>query len=163
MSSARRVLVLTLVVAAVLAVIHWRSRPEPPPIGHPTAVLAASPAVQASGSSNSGGDVPSFSTAPSSHPLTGRKLAVAWLRGYLTRSSRSDERWESAIADLSTPEPSQTARSPSVCASPAPGPERGPRCRSPKRAGVEGHLGSSVLQTGVAYPEEPLGAHPLHQ
>lgn len=33
-----------------------------------------------------------------------RGLAVAWLRGYLTRSSRDDDRWESAIANLSSPE-----------------------------------------------------------
>ena len=29
---------------------------------------------------------------------------MAWLRGYLTRSSREDDRWEAAIADLSSPE-----------------------------------------------------------
>lgn len=29
---------------------------------------------------------------------------MAWLRGYLTRSSRDDNRWEFAIADLSSPE-----------------------------------------------------------
>ena len=36
--------------------------------------------------------------------LQGRDLAVAWLHGYLTRSSRDDDRWEAAIADLSSPE-----------------------------------------------------------
>lgn len=29
---------------------------------------------------------------------------MAWLRGYLTRSSRDDNRWRVAIADLSSPE-----------------------------------------------------------
>ena len=36
--------------------------------------------------------------------VSGKSLAGAWLRGFLTRSDRNDPRWESAIASLSDPD-----------------------------------------------------------
>ena len=36
--------------------------------------------------------------------LQGRELARVWLTGFLTRSSRDDDRWVDAVRDLTTPE-----------------------------------------------------------
>lgn len=36
--------------------------------------------------------------------LQGRDLATVWLTGFLTRSSRDDDRWVDAVRDLTTPE-----------------------------------------------------------
>ena len=36
--------------------------------------------------------------------LQGRELAIVWLTGFLTRSSRDDDRWVEAVRDLTTPE-----------------------------------------------------------
>ncbi len=36
--------------------------------------------------------------------LHGRELAKVWLTGFLTRSSRDDDRWVDAVRDLTTPE-----------------------------------------------------------
>lgn len=110
----RRVLVLALIAAAVvaLAVIWPADRTAPQPNGSPT-IVGSTSAPRPAASFEPTGPAPTASPspapvlpspAPSSRSLQGRDLAVAWLRGYLTRSSREDDRWEAAIADLSSPE-----------------------------------------------------------
>lgn len=45
--------------------------------------------------------------ASPTHPvrmLPGRELARVWLTGFLTRSSRDDDRWVDAVRDLTTPD-----------------------------------------------------------
>lgn len=107
MSSVRRILLVVLTLAAILTAIWWRSGSEEPPVGSAAVETApappAPPAVPASGVHTGRVMVPSFTPRPSAPRLQGRDLAVAWLQGYLTRSSRDDDRWESAIADLSSP------------------------------------------------------------
>ena len=51
------------------------------------------------------GDTPSETpSARRDRSLHGRGLATAWLTGYLTRSSRSDDGWVAAVRDLTAPD-----------------------------------------------------------
>lgn len=98
-------MLLVVVLAAVLTATWWRGGPEKPPVGNAAVETApAPPAVPASGVHSGRAAVPSSTPVPLAPDLQGRDLAVAWLQGYLTRSSRDDDRWESAIVDLSSPE-----------------------------------------------------------
>ena len=89
-------------VVALAGVLNWGSGvtgSEEPGRPTPAAVPQAHPV-------RGEFDQPEAVSAPAVpvRSLQGRALATAWLSGYLTRSSRDDDRWESAIADLSTPE-----------------------------------------------------------
>ena len=102
----RRARVLALAAAAVVpvAVIWPGSRPEPRHASSSTvSASAASPKLVASREpTEQTTTTPLSSSDPSIRSLQG--LAVAWLHGYLTRSSRDEDRWEAATADLSSPE-----------------------------------------------------------
>lgn len=73
----------------------------------PYASPSPSPTAAPPGGSATPRPKPARSSA-SDPPLQGRALAVAWLRGYLTRADRTDERWVSAVRDLTAPELLQT-------------------------------------------------------
>ena len=51
---------------------------------------------------------PATRSSASVRPRQGADLAVVWLRGYLSRSMRTDEQWVSALRDLTAPELLQT-------------------------------------------------------
>jgi hypothetical protein len=94
---------LTVVVG--VAVVWSSDQPEPQPGAGSPAVYASAPSpTPTTGRAPTADATPSFSPEPSGRSLQGRDLAVAWLRGYLTRSSRDDDRWEAALADLSSAE-----------------------------------------------------------
>lgn len=101
----RRRFVLALTVVVGVAVVWSSDQPEPQPGARNPTVHASAPSPRPTTSRAPTADAnPSFAPEPSGRSLQGRDLAVAWLRGYLTRSSRDDDRWEAAIADLSSAE-----------------------------------------------------------
>src|SRR4051794_23905569 len=126
----RRILGPAVVVLVTLAALLWLHPHPPQPAAPPAATPRAShpstlppPPTQTPTPTNPTappppppaprGRAPAVPQPPPPPPqpatprppraLRGRALAVAWLTGYLTRSSRDDGTWIAAIADLSTP------------------------------------------------------------
>lgn len=93
---------MLVAIAAVTVALIWESNAPDRSTLSPSTPSARSAGTLASseGTKTVAAPPPSASV----RPLQGRDLAVAWLRGYLTRTSREDDRWEAAIAEFSTPE-----------------------------------------------------------
>ena len=97
-----------LLVIGGLAVVHagrsvqqnstLEAAPPPQVISPPTVVMSTLP-VAAEAASPTGA-----SSARPVRRLQGRELATVWLTGFLSRSSRDDDRWVDAVRDLTTPE-----------------------------------------------------------
>ena len=110
----RKILGPTVLIAAALVGLIWL-RPHQPPT-QPADVATTSATAAPTGTSGRPSAQPVTDSLPvagtptaaaspaSTRTLQGRALAQAWLTGYLTRSSRTDDRWAAAIKDLSTPD-----------------------------------------------------------
>lgn len=96
-----RAVVAVVLVAAMTALLScWRDESD----RGPTEVVESTAAPSATERDSEPAEQGATTAAETPRrSLQGRDLSLAWLRGYLTRSNREDDRWESAIADLSTP------------------------------------------------------------
>ena len=86
------------VVAALLTL-----QPQPGPSGPPASAPAPSKVTTTAEATAPSGKLQASpqSSAPKND---GPALAEAWLRAYLTRDNRDDDRWQTPTAELSTPE-----------------------------------------------------------
>lgn len=99
--------VCLLVIGGLAAVHAGRSVQQnsaveaasPPQVTSPPTVVMSTLPVASEAASPAGA-----STARPVRRLRGRELATVWLTGFLTRSSRDDDRWVDAVRDLTTPE-----------------------------------------------------------
>lgn len=97
----RAVVAVVLVAAMTAPLLSWRDESHQRPTG--VVESAAAPSAAPRGSRPAEQAATTAAETPG-RSLQGRDLALAWLRGYLTRSSHDDGGWETAIADLSTPD-----------------------------------------------------------
>ena len=99
----RRLIGLVVLVAGLAVVVALLTRqPQPGPAGQPPSTpvpLNVTTTAEATASSGA-----LQASHQSSAPQDGPALADAWLRAYLTRDNRDDDRWQAPTAELSTPE-----------------------------------------------------------
>lgn len=104
-------IVVALVIVGQLRADNTAARPEVEPTpdiasnwpratAQPNEGAGSSPAASSPASSPAASSPPN----PEGRVLSGEALAKAWLAGYLDRSSRDDDSWSAAIADITDPQ-----------------------------------------------------------
>lgn len=107
----RKMLGPLLLIVIILAGLTWlRFHHQAPALPQTSAVTPSAgpttaPPIKVTSIQTSTPPTPTPSiSATRPRPLAGRPLAAAWLTGYLTRSSRSDNRWVAAVTRFTSRE-----------------------------------------------------------
>lgn len=99
----RRLIGVVVLVAGLAVVVALLTRqPQPGPSGPPASAPVPSNVTTTETTAEPSGTLQA--SPQSSAPKNGAALAEAWLRAYLTRDNRDDDRWQTPTAELSTPE-----------------------------------------------------------